>query len=232
MKAIVKKPSKSREESESVGRALSANRVLKYDVFQSTQKMIFQLIEPGEKILDVGCGTGRLAEQLRIKKNCYVVGIERDELEAKFAEQRCDKLLLADVEKIEDIPFQTGYFDVIIFADVLEHLLNPELVLQKFKKYLSSNGYIFLSVPNVANWYIRLQLLAGIWNYKEVGLLDKTHIRFFTLKSVKEMIQRCGYTITYLDCTAGDWRIISRNVASLWKSLLGYQFLIKAKRNI
>jgi 2-polyprenyl-3-methyl-5-hydroxy-6-metoxy-1,4-benzoquinol methylase len=231
-KQLSKRNSEYQEENESAEQALSANKVLKYDVFQSTQKMMFHLIEPGKKILDVGCGTGRLAEQLRLKKNCYVVGIERDELEAKFAQQRCDKLLLSDVEKLYDIPFQTGYFDVIIFADVLEHLLNPESVLRRFKKYLSENGYVFLSIPNVANWYIRLQLLLGIWNYTEVGLLDKTHIRFFTLKSVKEMIQRCGYTITYLGCTSGDWRFIPRNLASLRKGLFGYQFLIKAKRSI
>lgn len=206
----------------------------KYDEFHFASNMIFQLIEPDKRILDVGCGTGKLAEQLRLKKNCYVVGIERDEVEARLAQQRCDKLLLADVEKLEDIPFQAGYFDIIVFADILEHLLNPEAVLQRFKKYLPDSGYVFVSVPNIANWSIRLKLLAGKWNYKETGLLDKTHIRFFTLKTVKEMIQRCGYTITYLGCTSGlgyvDWRIISRNPANLWKGLLGYQFMIKAKK--
>ena len=210
------------------------SNIPKYDEFYFASNMIFQLIEPEKRILDVGCGTGRLAEKLRLRKKCYVVGIERDESAAKFAQQRCDKLLIADVESLREIPFENGFFDIIVFADVLEHLLDPEAVLRKFKKYLSDSGYIFVSIPNVANWFIRLKLVAGKWNYKEAGLLDKTHVRFFTLKTVKEMIQRCGYTIMYLGCTSGlgymDWRVISRNPANLWKSLLGYQFMIKAKK--
>lgn len=207
----------------------------KYDEFHFASNMIFQLVEPGKKILDVGCGTGKLAEQLRLKKKCYVVGIERDELEAKLAQQRCDKLLVSDVEKLEELPLSRGYFDIIIFADILEHLLNPAAVLQKFMKYLSDSGYIFVSVPNIANWSIRFKLLAGKWNYKDTGLLDMTHIRFFTLKTLREMIQKSGYTITYLGCTSGlgyvDWRMISKNPANLWKGFLGYQFMMKARKS-
>lgn len=213
----------------------SVQQVPKYDEFHFASNMIFQLIEPRTKILDVGCGTGKLAEKLRKDKNCYVVGIERDTVEVRLAKQRCNEIIIADVEQLKEIPFEAGYFDIIVFADILEHLFDPKSVLFTFKKYLSNTGYIFISVPNVANWSLRFKLATGHWDYKETGLLDNTHIRFFTLSTIKDLVQKCGYDISYIGCTSGlgyvDWRLISGNPANIWKGLLGYQFMIKARKS-
>ena len=115
-----------------------------------------------------------------------MVGIDIDEARAKLAQERLNKVIVANVEKMERDPFPDGYFDIIIFADVLEHLKEPETVLRRFKKYLKKDGYALISIPNIANWKMRVYLLFGKWHYKDVGLLDKTHLRFFTLKTAKD----------------------------------------------
>ncbi len=100
-------------------------------------------------------------------------------------------------------------------------------------------------MPNIANWFIRLKLLLGRWDYKETGILDKTHIRFFTLKRVKAMVEKCGYRINYLSSTTGlgwgkwgnrllgwiDWRMTYNNPANVWKSFLAYQFIIGVEKS-
>jgi 2-polyprenyl-3-methyl-5-hydroxy-6-metoxy-1,4-benzoquinol methylase len=151
----------------------------KYDEFHFALNAIFQLVGSGKKVLDVGCATGRLSEKLRNEKDCFVVGIESDEVAARLAQHRCDRVIVANVELLEEIPFPPGYFDTLVFADVLEHLKDPEMFLKRFKRYLSEGGCVIISVPNIANWFIRLKLLLGRWDYRETGILDKTHIRFF-----------------------------------------------------
>jgi methionine biosynthesis protein MetW len=208
-------------------------RHLKYDTFHFTSNMIFKLIGAGKKVLDVGCATGRLGEKLRSEKKCFVIGIDIDEPRAKLAQERLNKVIVANVEKMEKDPFPDGYFDIIIFADVLEHLKEPETVLRRFKKYLKKDGYALISIPNIANWKMRVYLLFGKWHYKDVGLLDKTHLRFFTLKTAKDMINRCGYEIMSINYEVGnDWidrRMTSHNPANLWKGLLAFKFVFKAK---
>lgn len=217
------------------GKFMPEVKPLKYDTFHTTSNIIFQLINKGKKVLDIGCATGRLAEKLR-KKECLVVGIEIDKQLADAAQQRCDKVIMADVEELKEVPFSTGYFDVIVFADILEHLKNPEAVLTNFRKYLSDDGLLIVSIPNVANWTSRLKLLLGRWNYKEYGLLDRTHLRFFTFKTARKLIESSGYKIIDVLCTSGhsyiDRKMGLKNPANIWKSLLAYQFVIKAVKQL
>jgi SAM-dependent methyltransferase len=179
----------------------------------------------------VGCGTGRLGEKLKLEKNCYVVGIEVSESSADLARKRLNDVIIADVEKLTELPFPDGYFHVIVFADVLEHLKAPDRVLCFFKRYLNANGYALISIPNVANWTLRLKLMFGRWDYKDRGLLDRSHIKFFTLKTARSMLGSCGFRIVKLLCLSGgswlDWRAPSRNPANLWKSLLACNFIFK-----
>lgn len=204
----------------------------KLDYFHSTNHVIFKLIGDEKKILDVGCGTGRLLEELKQKKGCYVVGIEADKEKADVAKMRCDSVIIEDVEELKENIFDVKYFDVIVFEDTLEHLKNPQIVLEKFRRYLKDDGYVLISIPNIANWTIRLKLLTGKWGYKDLGILDKTHLKFFTLKTAKRMVEDSGFKIIHTSCTSGwnwiDWRMPFRNPANIWKGLLGYQFIFKA----
>jgi 2-polyprenyl-3-methyl-5-hydroxy-6-metoxy-1,4-benzoquinol methylase len=92
-----------------------------------------------------------------------------------------------------------GTFDVIVFGDVLEHLSDPQQVLQDIKPYLNENGILVLSLPNIALWRIRIALLFGKFEYSDRGVLDRTHLRFFTLQSAQALVRQAGYTLLSRD---------------------------------
>jgi methionine biosynthesis protein MetW len=197
--------------------------------------IIYNLIEPNVKVLDVGCGTGQLGEMLKIEKNCYVAGVDVDPRAIEEARKRLDHVIVADVEELDKLPYPKKYFDVIVFADVLEHLKRPEDVLKNLcELYLKDEGCVVVSVPNVANWTIRLKLLFGRFNYKESGILKKQHLKFYTLNTILKLLQDSGYKIIVLTSTSGwnslDYRFLTRNPSVLWKSLLACNLILKAKR--
>jgi len=141
---------------------------------------------PGEvrKVLDVGCSTGVLGESIKRKNGAEVTGIEVDNDMANVAKEKLDRVVVGDIENISlrDY-FSPNYFDCIIFADVLEHLREGWKVLAKSVNLLSENGIIIASVPNVRHYSTIFSLIfRGIWPYRERGIHDQTHLRFFTLK--------------------------------------------------
>ena len=162
---------------------------------------IVKLIPPGSSVLDVGCATGYLAELLR-PKNCVVTGIEVNPAAAKVASEHCAAVISADIET-QTLSKIVGRkkFDVIVFADVLEHLRAPGEVLRSAHRVLKPGGRVIASIPNVAHGAIRLSLLAGNFDYTELGILDDTHLRFFTAKSMDEMFLATGFKIEQVDRT-------------------------------
>ena len=106
-------------------------------------------------------------------------------------------MIVGSIEEI-DLPatFKDERFDVVMFGDVLEHLLDPEAVLVKVVSLLNPDGYVVASIPNVAHASIVLNLMAGEFKYTDLGLLDKTHLRFFTRSSIETMFRESGYRIT------------------------------------
>lgn len=183
---------------------------------------IYSLIESNTKVLDVGCGSGNLGVALK-NKNCFRVGIEVDEKLLEIARPSYDRLIVVDVEHLTELPFPSGYFDIIVFADVLEHLAYPEKVLSNFKKYLADSGYILICIPNAANWQVRLNLLLGRLDYKP-GILDGGHLRFFTLKTARMLIEQSGYKIIFVNSRNRIIKLLGR----LYKRLFAFQFIIKA----
>ena len=166
----------------------------------AAHQMCLDLIDEGGTVLDVGCATGYLSSRLK-EKGCKVIGLEIDPEMAEEARLYCDKVFVGNAEAIE-LPYKE-YFDVILYADVLEHLRNPLEVLVRFRSYLKQNGYIVVSIPNVANWFVRLSLLFGKFNYnsKRYTIVDLEHLRFFTLKTIGEMLYEAGFKIAHLDIT-------------------------------
>lgn len=187
------------------------------------------LAEEKKTVLDVGCASGYLSCELK-KKGCYVVGLEKGAELAKEAQRYCDKVFVGDAETIE-LPYKC-YFDVILLADVLAYFRNPKEALIKFKNYLKKNGYIVISVPNMANWSVRLSLLFGNFNYREKGILANGYLRFFTTKTIKETLRQAGFKIESFDITTnlkGSTRFgFVRFLAGLRKNLFAVQFIIKA----
>lgn len=150
-------------------------------------------------ILDVGCGTGATIKYLIDKGySSEVLGIEYNYGAYKKAKEKGLNVLNLDIEK-DEINLPLEKFDYIIFGDVLEHLYNPWAVLEKFKKYLNPDGIVLISLPNVKHYRnIRKLLFCDEWTYVEAGILDFTHIRFFTLKEAKRLIEKCGLEICFI----------------------------------
>ena len=159
------------------------------------KEMLKYLPENSKKILDVGCGNGAFASLLKQKNNAEVWGIELMEKEAIIAQEIVDKVFIGNCEKhINDLP--DNYFDAIYFNDVLEHLADPYSVLEDLKCKLAPNGVIISSIPNVRFFrtFSKVVFLKD-WKYDDFGIMDKTHLRFFTNKSIKRMYEELGYEI-------------------------------------
>lgn len=195
---------------------------------------------PKLRILDVGTQRGYLGARLR-EQGHYVVGIEKAQECAAEARAHYDAFHAADIEEF-DFPYREE-FDYIVFADILEHLRDPALVLRRSLPSLRRGGKVLVSVPNIANFVIRLSLLFGRFDYAERGILDKTHLRFFTLSSLLRMMAEAGCrTLEILPTpipvqlvfpvTGGKFfsplHELHYGLVRLRKSLFAYQFVVKA----
>lgn len=208
----------------------------KYDFFDldpySVHQKIVKFVGEQKKVLDIGCAEGNLSKQMKINK-CEVFGIEIDVESAKVAEKYCKDIFIGNVESIKLQEEYENYFDFIIFADVLEHLKEPSRVLKRFEKYLKEDGYIIVSLPNIANWRMRLKLLTGHFEYEDHGLLDNGHLKFFNEKSAKRLLLDSGFEIVKFDITVGNLKRFAKffySIGSMWPNLLAFQFLIIANK--
>jgi 2-polyprenyl-3-methyl-5-hydroxy-6-metoxy-1,4-benzoquinol methylase len=132
-------------------------------------------------LLDVGCGEGLFGHTLKQKRNIVVWGVELFEKEANKAKDKLDRVLVGNIE-LNHLDLPNDYFDCVVFNDVLEHLQYPWIVLNKIKKYLKQGGYVIASIPNIRYYEIvKKLLLKKEWEYEDSGVMDKTHLRFFTI---------------------------------------------------
>ncbi len=150
-------------------------------------------VPDGSDVLEIGCSTGFISRYLK-EKGCTVTGIEIDSADAKKARDICDSVIVADVDKL-DFKKKLGKkkFDVITFGDVLEHLKTPEKVLEYISDLLKDDGYVLASVPNIGFGYYRLEHLKGNFNYERIGILDRTHLKFFDENNLYAMFESGGY---------------------------------------
>ena len=147
-----------------------------------------------KNILDLGCGTGLLGRALKNRQRCHVTGIELSKDAAAAAEQNIDAVFNDNLNRFNPT-FLKSRFDCLIFGDILEHLINPWSVLEKFSSTLTDNGCIVVSLPNIAHPHIVNQLQRGLFRYEPAGILDVTHLRFFTKSSIFQMFVRAGLKI-------------------------------------
>lgn len=192
------------------------------------------------KILDVGTASGYLGKVLRARGH-FVTGIESDAVEAEKAMGYYNFFHRVNVENF-DFPYQRE-FDFILFADVLEHVRDPAAVLRKCIPAVKESGKIIISVPNIANFLVRLSLLFGRFEYLDRGILDKTHLRFFTLRSSKKMMTSVSCRVLKVVATPLPLQLVlpfTRGklfapfheahyaLTQVWKTLFAYQFVIVA----
>lgn len=170
----------------------------------SSWSKTFERIEPGSKVLDVGCSSGNFGQELIKRKKCIVDGIEIDHEDNKKAKTKLRNVYDISIDS-EDIIQINEKYDVINMGDVIEHLTNPIRALSAIRPLLNDNGYILFSVPNMAHIGVRLQLLTGDFDYTETGLLDKTHLHFYNIKELERIFSESGYSISDLDYVKKDY---------------------------
>jgi 2-polyprenyl-3-methyl-5-hydroxy-6-metoxy-1,4-benzoquinol methylase len=206
--------------------------------------VLSSIIPRNARVLDVGCGTGSVSAHIIANTGARLVGIEPDPRRAALARERG-----LDVHAgllTEESASRLGPFDVIMFADVLEHLADPYDLLRIAKTALAPTGAIVASVPNVAHWSVRSDLLRGKFEYRKWGIMDATHLRWFTAASIRFLFASVGLTVDAervttgidLDCYSErlPWRRMSRKTRAsmiragikVWPRLFGCQLVVKA----
>ncbi len=172
--------------------------------YQNQRPEILALIPPSSRwVLDVGCAAGEMGRQLKAQRpGVQVVGIEKEERALERARDNLDVVIPTNMDMFEALPYPAEFFDCITCGDILEHLRDPELVLAKLLAYLKPNGTLVCSIPNIRHQSVLLDLLVnGRWQYQDEGLLDRTHIHFFTLAEIQAMMNRLGLKISKMSAT-------------------------------
>lgn len=158
----------------------------------NSHTLMVELIGANKRVLDVGCAGGHLARVL-VAQGCTVSGVEYDPAAAEEARPVLDRLVVGDLEQLDLVAeLGRGGFDVVVFGDVLEHLRDPLPVLRASRDLLAPGGYVVISLPNVAHGAVRLSLLLGRFDYRPLGLLDRTHLRFFTRDNLTALLRDAG----------------------------------------
>jgi 2-polyprenyl-3-methyl-5-hydroxy-6-metoxy-1,4-benzoquinol methylase len=194
---------------------------------------------PPRRILDLGCSGGQLAERLR-KLGHHVTGV--DGLELDGIRDRVDEFVLGNLE--DGIPAAVGSgFDIVIAADVIEHVTHPSRLLRQMAEVVTGDGEILISVPNFGHWYPRLRVASGMFDYDRRGILDETHLRFFSRRSLLRSVRASGMEVLDMRYTGLPFDVLSRGkslpsriarrvdrfLLMLRPTLFGYQFVLRAR---
>jgi SAM-dependent methyltransferase len=209
----------------------------------SSHSIVLHWLErmPSGRVLDLGCSSGLLAERVRAFGH-RVTGVDMHPLPG--VTERVDRFLEADLDRglplgIDD----EGPYDVVVAADVLEHVRDPERLLKEVRSVLVPGGTLIVSVPNFGHWYPRVRTAVGLFDYDQRGILDRGHVRFFTRRGLFDLVRRSGFTITGQRATglpfevlsAGDGRVghglraADRLAVGAWPTLFAYQFVIRCE---
>jgi SAM-dependent methyltransferase len=207
--------------------------------------LLLAMIPHGARVLDVGCGTGSVSRLVRDLRGATVTGIEPQADRARAAEEAGLDVLAAPWSAETAATLRD--FDIVLFADVLEHLTDPVVALELARGCLAPGGAIVASVPNVAHWTVRFDLLRGRFDYRDIGIMDATHLRWFTGASIERLFAAAGFRVERRAVSAGHWmwdyhfrppwkwmspslrhRIVGRS-ARLWPELFGCQHVVIAR---
>jgi len=225
------------------GMSATPRYVLKPDPHSSHSLILKWLGEGrGRRILDVGAADGIVSRRLT-ERGWRVTGLEGDPALAQAGARYCERMLTANLNR--DIPDVAGPFDAILYGDVLEHLVDPLRVLVELDRALVPDGFVVISVPNIAHLYVRLLLLVGRFDYIDRGILDDSHLRFFTERSLRALLADAGLTVERFTATPAPlYQILPASWHKRWVAathavnaviarslprLLGYQLIVLAR---
>jgi len=211
---------------------------------QDPHPLLTSWVPAGARVLDIGAGTGTLAVTLRDRKGATVVCVEPDSDRAELARARGLTVHVTDLDTFAATSPEP--FDVAVLADVIEHLPYPGPIIATARRLLKPTGHLLVSVPNAAHWTIRASLLRGRFDYEPTGLMDATHLRWFTLASLRRMLESCGFAVEDTLGTLGNWHpayarfpwtliprryrtSVLRRLVRWFPSVFGLQNLVRSK---
>lgn len=201
--------------------------------------ILMRLIPPNSRVLELGCASGYLSGYMENQLNCRVTGLEVDAPSAAIAATRCSEVHVVDLDALEalEVVHAGAPYDVLLAAAVLEHLRNPERLLQRARELLTPQARLIVSLPNIAHWGIRLRLLFGEFNYTDYGIMDRTHVHFYTVKTGRTLIETSGYAVDrFLVAGSGLQNLMNTGArftkrdlpAPVLPGLLGYELIYAA----
>ncbi len=207
--------------------------------------IISQFVPEHSRVLDVGCGNGSLADILQSRRAAQVIGIEPDSNRAEIARSRGIEVYCGLLT--ESLHEKYGSFDVVLFADVLEHVPDPLQLIEHGLTCLKEKGSIVLSVPNAVHWSVRSMIVKGRFQYESWGILDATHLRWFTIETITQLLERAGLRIVESRMSSGTDLAVYKNwpwtwipdsvvwhsvvqLAKYWPSMFGCQIVVRAVR--
>jgi 2-polyprenyl-3-methyl-5-hydroxy-6-metoxy-1,4-benzoquinol methylase len=188
---------------------------------------------PGDRVFEGGVSSGYLAAALT-DAGRIVDGAEIDPGAAESARRVCETVIVGDLQQLGADALTRDY-DVFLFGDTLEHLPDPAALLTRLRPRLKAGGVVVVSVPNIANWAMRLSLLLGRFRYTDRGILDRTHLRFFTKRTLVELLEVSGYRVIELRASVpvpgvtARWLCwLAHRTGNLWPGLFAYTFVVTA----
>ena len=201
--------------------------------------ILMRLIPPNSRVLELGCASGYLSGSMEQYLGCRVTGLEFDPAAVAIAAQRCSEAYTADLDAPNALaPAQVSApYDVLLAAAVLEHLKYPERLLQDAKALLKLGARVIVSLPNIAHWGVRPRLLLGQFDYADYGIMDRTHLHFYTAKTGRALLEEQGYTVETLHIAGSGLQNLLNGVARAQKrplpapilpGLLAYELIYMA----
>lgn len=155
-------------------------------------------INPQARLLEIGCGNGDTSAYAIATGKCgWCAGVEICAEPADEARQRLSEVIVGDVENLQ-LPFPDEYFDILIMSEVIEHFRDPWSVLKKLRRHMKPGSLVMAGSPNVAHYSVILMLLKGRWDYTNAGIMDATHLRWFTPGTYKKLFQDSGFDVIFL----------------------------------
>ena len=212
----------------------------------SSHRILIRLVRRyarrGGTLLDLGAAGGELGAAIRDRFD-RTLGFEYQVDCIRDLKERFDSVVVADLEKLKHLP---RGMDAIVCADVIEHLRDAPTLLRLIRESLAPDGHVFVSVPNIANITVRLGLLFGVFEYRERGILDNTHLRFYTMRTIRREVENAGFRVVAVSGSSIPIRLIIGRftpgpllrageklltlITRLWLSLFAYQIIVVAKR--
>lgn len=208
---------------------------------ESTANKVLRWVGAGKGVLELGTASGAMTRELK-RQGCRVTGVECVSEMAREAEPWCERMLVGDLETLDfGRELAAAKYDVIVAADVLEHLRDPTAVLERLRPHVREGGRLVLSVPNIGHAAVIAGLINGRFDYRDKGLLDRTHLRFFTRAGIEAMLHSAGWLALAWEANRvppaetelrGDWLALSDQLRREFASLPDgdvYQFIVLAE---